>query len=71
MLRELKYNLKKNYRSEDDPEHLINIKNAFGKTPLYVACECGNLNIVKLLITNGANVHIKSQTDKECEETVL
>lgn len=65
ILRELKDDYKKHMRNKDDPEHLINIKNAFGKTPIYVATECGNLNIVRLLVQNGANVYIKSTVDAE------
>eukprot|EP00347_Sterkiella_histriomuscorum_P006312 403353242 len=71
MLKELKNDIKKHLRNRDDPDHLINIKNPFGKTPLYVACECGNLNIVKMLVENAVNAQLKSQVDKENQETVL
>ncbi|CDW90849.1 UNKNOWN [Stylonychia lemnae] len=71
MMTELKTDLKKHMWTRSDPQHLINIKNVFGQTPLYVACENGNLNIVKMLVANGANVFIKSNIDKENEENNL
>lgn len=71
MAEELVNDVKKHLMDTDNPKHLINIKNAFGKTPLYVACECGNLNIVKFLVENGANVQIKSNVDKESSENAL
>lgn len=55
MLRELKTDHKKHMWKRDDPMHLINIKNIFGQTSLYVACKNGNLNIVKLLLDEGCN----------------
>jgi ankyrin repeat protein len=39
------------YSNREDPSHMINTKNIFGQTPLYVACKHGNLNVVKILIT--------------------
>ena len=36
-----------------------NIKNKEGSTPLHIACECGNLDGVKLLINHGACVSTK------------
>ena len=48
-------------RESNDPEHLINNKNAFGLTPLYIACKNGHENIVKYLIEEKkANFMIKS-----------
>ena len=36
-----------------------NIKNAEGRTPLHIACVCGNLDGVKLFIKHGASVNVK------------
>ena len=36
--------------AREDPMHLINAKNVFGQTPLYVACKHGNMAIVRFLI---------------------
>ena len=36
--------------AREDPLHLINAKNVFGQTPLYVACKHGNMAIVRFLI---------------------
>lgn len=54
-----------------DPQHLINIKNEYGQTPLYVACKHGNLNIVKTLIGEGCNPYIKSIVEKTSKENNL
>ena len=57
--------------AREDPKHLINAKNVFGQTPLYVACKHGNLNMVRLLIDQGCNPFIKSSVDKQNEENNL
>jgi ankyrin repeat protein len=59
------------YSNREDPSHMINTKNIFGQTPLYVACKHGNLNVVKILITQGCNPFIKSSTDKNNLESNL
>lgn len=38
----------------------INLKNAFGEVPLMLACCSDNLDLVNLLINNGANVNCKN-----------
>ena len=40
-----------------------NIKNKEGRTPLHIACVCGNLGGVKLLIKHGARVNVKDIHD--------
>lgn len=55
---ELKYDLKGQMFERSDPCHVINFKNLFGQTPLYVAAKNGNLDIVSLLISERANPHI-------------
>lgn len=71
MIKELTNDTKKHMWSKNDPQHLINIKNIYGQTPLYVACKYGNLNIVKLLVERDANVYIKSAIDEENMESNL
>lgn len=44
------------------PNLNINLTNTFGKTPLYVACLHGNLDIVKILLQNNANINYKNKT---------
>lgn len=60
MLNELKNDFKRNMYTREDEKHLINLKNAFGQRPIYVAAKNGNLNIVELLIREGANPLLKS-----------
>lgn len=67
----MKHDFKKNMWSRNDPQHLINLKNEYGQTPLYVACKHGNLHIVKVLIEEGANPFIKSKIDNTLEENIL
>jgi ankyrin repeat protein len=59
------------YSNREDITHIINTKNLFGQTALYVACKNGNLNIVKLLITQGCNPFISSSIDKQNLESNL
>ena len=40
-----------------------NIKNKDGRTPLHIACVCGNLGRIKLLIKHGARVNVKDIRD--------
>ena len=40
-----------------------NIKNKDGRTPLHIACLCGNLGRIKLLIKHGARVNVKDIHD--------
>jgi ankyrin repeat protein len=51
--------------------HMINIKNAQNQRPLYVACKHGHLDIVKFLLENGADPYLKSNVDKNEQETLL
>lgn len=45
-----------------DPEHLLNKKNAYGVSPLYLACKNGNLNVVKYFLEEcNANLFLKSK----------
>jgi ankyrin repeat protein len=43
-----------------DPNHLINRKNSFGQTPLYLAAKNGNLEVIELLMAKQVNSHIIS-----------
>lgn len=71
MLKEIKNDVKKHMWNKTDPHHLLNSKNVYGQTPLYVACKYGNLNIVKLLLEKGASPDIKSLVDEYNEESNL
>jgi ankyrin repeat protein len=51
---------KKNMRSINDPEHQFNMKDMIGRTPLYVACKHGYLEIVEYFLKLGANPNIRS-----------
>lgn len=44
-----------------DPAHLINRKNNFGHTPLYIAAKNGNVGVVKLLLDHKVNYNLTSQ----------
>jgi hypothetical protein len=46
---------KDNLRSPDDPDRLCNRPYHDGKTPLFAACENGNLKVVETLLRNKAN----------------
>ncbi|KAG5753809.1 hypothetical protein H9Q72_004987 [Fusarium xylarioides] len=41
-------------------ETSVNEASSLGRTPLFVACENGLLPIVKILLNNGANVHVEN-----------
>lgn len=71
LVQELKHDIKRYMWSRKDPMHLINMKNNFGQTPIYVACKHGNINIVKTLINEGCNPHVKSKVDKNVDENIL
>ena len=71
ILRELAKKSKKHMYNKESPKFILNTKNFFGQTPLYVAAKNGNLNIVKLLIEEGCNPFIKSATDLNSEESNL
>ncbi len=43
-----------------DPNHLLNRKNSFGQTPLYLAARNGNLDVILLLMNKRANPDILS-----------
>jgi ankyrin repeat protein len=47
----------------ENPKHMINAENSFGMRPLYVACLHGHLEVVKLLVTYGADPHFLSYTN--------
>lgn len=53
------------------PQSYLNKRNEDNKTPLYVACKNGNLDIVKILVENGGDCHITSMVEKKDEETCL
>ena len=58
--REFEIDPKRNMRDRNDPEHMINKCSRNGQTPLYVACKHGNFEMVRFLLSEGANPHLKS-----------
>ena len=57
-------------RDSSHPNALINKKNNEGQNPLYMACKHGNLEVVQLLLEQGADHLITSVIDGE-EESCL
>lgn len=51
--------------------HLLNLFNTQNQRPLHVACKNGHLEIVKLLLNNGANPHLNSYVDENEHENLL
>eukprot|EP00347_Sterkiella_histriomuscorum_P021488 403333804 len=64
---------KKHMYEHDNPNHTINKPNTFGLRPLYLACLNGHLDVVSLLIENGANLLLGSivNLDTHKEESSL
>lgn len=60
----------KHLRDSSHPNALINKKSSEGKTPLYIACKNGNLEVVMLLLQQNVDYLITSTVDGE-EETCL
>jgi len=56
-----------------DPSHLLNRKNSFGHTPMYIAAKNGNLEVLKLLVSNKANHNLSStiEPSEKSEESPL
>lgn len=52
--------LKKNIRNGGD----VNVKNGYGKTPLMIAAENGNENMVSLLLENNAKIKLKDDLNR-------
>jgi ankyrin repeat protein len=44
-----------------DPSHVLNRKNNFGHTPMYIAAKNGNLEVIKLLVEKKANYDLESR----------
>lgn len=44
-----------------DPFHILNRKNSFGHTPMYIAAKNGNLDVVRLLVEKKANCDLASR----------
>ncbi|OMJ72448.1 hypothetical protein SteCoe_29102 [Stentor coeruleus] len=57
-------------RNSTHPFSLINKRNREGQTPLYIACKNGNVEVVMLLLAEGADYLMTSIVDGE-EETNL
>ena len=50
------------------PHIYINIKGSNGETPLHKAAKNGHVDMVKLLISNGANKNIKNNDGKTAKD---
>ena len=61
-------NPKRHMYESHNPKHMINAENSFGMRPLYVACLHGHLEVVKVLISYGADPHLLSLTDIDTKE---
>ena len=55
----------------ENENHIINRKNLRGQTPLYVAAQNGNINILSYLIKRGANPYILSDVDYHNKESII
>eukprot|EP01022_Parablepharisma_sp_SALTPOND_P030309 TRINITY_DN7594_c0_g4_i1.p1 TRINITY_DN7594_c0_g4~~TRINITY_DN7594_c0_g4_i1.p1 ORF type:complete len:408 (+),score=23.82 TRINITY_DN7594_c0_g4_i1:135-1226(+) len=54
-----------------DDNYIINRPNRFGHTPLYIASQNGNLEVIKYLLAHKANVFKKSKVSSKEEESNL
>lgn len=61
----------RNELERSNPRHLINMKNALGQTPLYVAAKHGNILVVRFLLREGADPKIFSQVSTDKSESLL
>lgn len=43
-----------------DATHVLNKHNKFGQNPLYLASKFGNLNVIKFLLEQQADPHLRS-----------
>mmetsp|Transcript_5241 Transcript_5241/g.4832 ORF Transcript_5241/g.4832 Transcript_5241/m.4832 type:complete len:161 (+) Transcript_5241:1521-2003(+) len=57
--------------SPDSKYHIVNRPNSLKQTPLYVAAKHGHLDMVKFLLSRGANPHILSFVSSMEQESVL
>eukprot|EP00347_Sterkiella_histriomuscorum_P000995 403373739 len=71
ILKELEDDPKKHIYDLKDPNHLINKYNRVSKTPLYVACQHGNLDVVQLLLEQQADPFILSKAGHKEWESLL
>ena len=54
-----------------DPSHLLNKKNSFGHTPMYIAAKNGNLEVIKLLVSKKANHTLTSTVYNKALRIIL
>ena len=60
----------KKLHNTSHPLSLLNKRNKSGQTPLYVACKNGNLAVIMLLLTEGADYLLESLVDGEEESNL-
>ena len=62
---------KKHMYDTSSPYHLINNYNFLGQTPLYVAAKYGHLDVIKFLLSRGADASVWSVRGKGEKESCL
>mmetsp|Transcript_16001 Transcript_16001/g.13545 ORF Transcript_16001/g.13545 Transcript_16001/m.13545 type:complete len:139 (+) Transcript_16001:1071-1487(+) len=67
----IKNDPRKNIFGCSDPEHILNKRNKFGHTPLYVAAKNGNYDAVELLLGYNADPYLVSFIDQDEKNTEL
>ena len=71
LLDSIKTDSMRNLYEKGNPRLLVNAKNEKGESPLSIAIKNNNLEVVKLLIENGANIKETSHNETEKSETLL
>lgn len=56
------------YYDDEDERRLINFSDDWNRTPLYIACENGNLELVKSLLDLRASLFIAAKRDEDDDE---
>lgn len=57
-------------RDYESPNSIINRKNLYGQTPLYIACKFGNERTVELLLKYNADPYIRSNAGNDMESCI-
>lgn len=46
-------------------------KDEDGNTPLHIAAECGHVNIVKMMLSRGADISVVNKEKKTCLDVAI
>ena len=57
-------------RSSKDPRHIVSKKDKFGRSPINIACQNGNLGVVKFLINQGCKLNTQILEDTDLQEEI-